>query len=128
MTIMLQTQKQKETPQNTLRINQRKRQTPRIQHINRQRRRRLYYGYTWQYKGCPTLKKYKNIMLFVDHKTKLVYPSFQETKTGKEACRSKRDYKTFAKHYKVDIERYQIDNGAFHEAKFHKEIDSKARH
>jgi hypothetical protein len=26
-------------------------------------------GYTWQHKGRPTLKKYKNFMLFVDHKT-----------------------------------------------------------
>jgi hypothetical protein len=31
-------------------------------------------GYTWQHKGRPTLKKYKNFMLFVDHKTRLVYP------------------------------------------------------
>jgi hypothetical protein len=31
-------------------------------------------GYTWQYKGCPTLKKYNNFMLFIDHKTRLVYP------------------------------------------------------
>jgi hypothetical protein len=37
-------------------------------------------GYTWQHKGRPTLKKYKNFMLFVDHKTQLVYPSFQESK------------------------------------------------
>jgi hypothetical protein len=35
-------------------------------------------GYTWQHKGWPTLKKYKNIMIFVDHKTRLVHPSFQE--------------------------------------------------
>jgi hypothetical protein len=55
-------------------------------------------GMTWQYKGQPTLKKYKNFMIFVDRKTKLVHPSFQETKTGKEACRSKHDYETFAKH------------------------------
>jgi hypothetical protein len=39
-------------------------------------------GYTWQHKGRPTLKKYKNFMLFVDHKTRLVYPSFQESKTA----------------------------------------------
>jgi hypothetical protein len=26
-------------------------------------------GDTWQHKGRPTLKKYKNFMLFVDHKT-----------------------------------------------------------
>jgi hypothetical protein len=31
-------------------------------------------GYTWQHKGRHTLKKYKNFMLFVDHKTCLVYP------------------------------------------------------
>jgi hypothetical protein len=34
-------------------------------------------GYTWKHKGRPTLKKYKNFMLFVDHKTRLIYPSFQ---------------------------------------------------
>jgi hypothetical protein len=34
-------------------------------------------GYTWQHKGRPTLKKYKHFMLFVDQKTRLVYPSFQ---------------------------------------------------
>jgi hypothetical protein len=51
-------------------------------------------GYTWQHKGRPTLKKYKNFMLFVDHKTRLVYPSFQESKTASEACRSKCDYET----------------------------------
>jgi hypothetical protein len=27
-------------------------------------------GYTWQHKGRPTIKKYKNFMLFVDHTTK----------------------------------------------------------
>jgi hypothetical protein len=31
-------------------------------------------GYTWQHKARPTLKKYKSSMLFVDHKTRLVYP------------------------------------------------------
>jgi hypothetical protein len=50
--------------------------------------------YTWQHKGRPTLKKYKNFMLFVDHKTRLVYPSFQESKTASAACRSKCDYET----------------------------------
>jgi hypothetical protein len=43
-------------------------------------------GYTLQHKGRPTLKKYKNFMLFVDHKTRLVYPSFHESKTATEAC------------------------------------------
>jgi hypothetical protein len=31
-------------------------------------------GYTLQHKGRPTFKKYKNFMLFVGHKTRLVYP------------------------------------------------------
>jgi hypothetical protein len=53
-------------------------------------------GYTWQYKGRPTLKKYNTVMLFVDHKTRLVYPSFQESKTASEACRSKCDYEKLA--------------------------------
>jgi hypothetical protein len=52
-------------------------------------------GYIWQHKGRPTLKKYKNFMLFVDHKTRLVYPSFQESKTVSEACQSKCDYEKF---------------------------------
>jgi hypothetical protein len=53
--------------------------------------------YTWQHKGRPSLKKYMNFMLFVDHKTRLVYPSFQESKTASEACRSKCDYETLTK-------------------------------
>jgi hypothetical protein len=61
-------------------------------------------GYTWHHKGRPTLKKYKKFMLFIDHKTHLVYPSFQESKTASEACRSKCNYETFAKHYNVEVE------------------------
>jgi hypothetical protein len=60
-------------------------------------------GYTCQHKGRPTLKKYKNCMLFVDHKTRLVYPSFQESKTAFEACRSKYDYEKFAQRYQVTV-------------------------
>jgi hypothetical protein len=41
--------------------------------------------YTCKHKGQPTLKKYKNFILLVDHKTRLVYPSFQESKTASEA-------------------------------------------
>jgi hypothetical protein len=70
-------------------------------------------GYTWQHKGRPTLKKYKNFMFFVDHKTRLVYPSFQESKTASEACRSKCDYETFTKRYNITIDSYHADNSAF---------------
>jgi hypothetical protein len=66
-------------------------------------------------------------MLFVDHETKLVYPSFQETKTGEESCQSKCDYETFAKRYKVDIETHQADNRAFHMSIFQKEIADKGQ-
>jgi hypothetical protein len=82
-------------------------------------------GYTWQHKGRPTLKKYKNFMIFVDHKTRLVYPSFQESKTASEACRSKCDYKTFTKCYKVTVKSYHADNGAFPTETFQKDIDNK---
>jgi hypothetical protein len=82
-------------------------------------------GYTWQHKGRPTLKKYKNFMLFVDHKTRLVYPSFQESKTAFEACRSKCDYETFVKRYNVTIDYYHDDNGAFQSETFQKSIDNK---
>jgi hypothetical protein len=41
-------------------------------------------GYIQQYKERPDLRKYKNSVLFVDHKAKIVCPSFQETKTGEE--------------------------------------------
>jgi chloramphenicol O-acetyltransferase len=64
-------------------------------------------------------------MLFVDHKTHLVYPSFQESKTASEACRSQCDYETFAKRYSVEVESYHADNGAFHTEAFQKEIDNK---
>jgi hypothetical protein len=82
-------------------------------------------GYTWQHKGRPTIKKYMKFMLFVDHKTHLVYPSVQESKTASEACRSKCDYDTFAKRYKVTIDSYHANNGAFQSETFQKSIDSK---
>jgi hypothetical protein len=81
-------------------------------------------GYTWQHKGRPTLKKYKDFMLFVDHKTRLVYPSFQESKTASEACRSICDYETFAKRYNITINSYHADNGAFRSEIFQKSIDN----
>jgi hypothetical protein len=68
-------------------------------------------GYTWKHKGRTTLKKYKNCMLFVDHKTLLVYPSFQESKTASEACRSKCDYEKLSKLYNVTVDSYHADNG-----------------
>jgi hypothetical protein len=82
-------------------------------------------GYTWQHKGRPTLKKYKNSMLFVDHKTRLVYPSFQESKTTSEACRSTCDYEKFAKRYQVTVNSYHADNGAFRSETFQKSIEDK---
>jgi hypothetical protein len=82
-------------------------------------------GYTWQHKGRPTLKKYKNFMLFVDHKTRLVYPSFQESKTTSEACRSKCDYEKFAKRYHITVDSYHADNGAFRSETFQKSIEDK---
>jgi hypothetical protein len=63
-------------------------------------------------------------MLFVDHKTRLVYPSFQESKTTSEACRSKCDYETFAKRYNTTIDFYHADNGAFQSEAFPKSIDN----
>jgi hypothetical protein len=82
-------------------------------------------GYTWQHKGRPTLKKYKNFMLFVDHKTRLVYPSFQESKTAAEACRSKCNYEKFAQRYHVTVDSYHAYNGAFRSETFQKAIDNK---
>jgi hypothetical protein len=64
-------------------------------------------------------------MLFFDHKTRLVYPSFQESETSSEACRSKYDSETFAKCYNVEAESYQTDNGGFRTKTFQKEIDNK---
>jgi hypothetical protein len=81
-------------------------------------------GYTWQHKGRPTLNKYKNFMLFVDHKTRLVYPSFQESKTEAEACRSKCDYEKFAQRYHVTVDSYHADNGVFRSETFQKAIDT----
>jgi hypothetical protein len=82
-------------------------------------------GYTWRHKGRPTLKKYKILMLFLDHKTRLVYPSFQELKTTSEACPSKCDYEKFAQRYQVTVNSYHADNGAFHSETFQKSIDNK---
>jgi hypothetical protein len=64
-------------------------------------------------------------MLFVDHKTRLVYPSFQESKTASEACRSKCDYEKFAKRYQVTVNSYHADNGTFRSETFQKSIEDK---
>jgi hypothetical protein len=49
-------------------------------------------------------KEIQNFMLFVDHKTPLVHPSFQESKTATEACHSKCDYEKFAQRYNVTVD------------------------
>jgi hypothetical protein len=82
-------------------------------------------GYTWQHKFRPTLKKFKKIMLFVDHKTRLVYPSLQDSKTASEACRSKYDYEKFAQRYQVTVKSYHAENGAFDTETFQKAIKNK---
>jgi hypothetical protein len=74
--------------------------------------------------GPPSRNK-KNFMLFVDHKTRLVYTSFQESKTASEACRSKCDYENFATRYQVNIESYHAYSGAFRTKTFQKEIENK---
>jgi hypothetical protein len=66
-------------------------------------------------------------MLWVDHRTKPVYPYFQETKSCKEACQSKRDYETFAKRYNVDIDKGHTNNCAFRTVIFQKEIEAKGQ-
>jgi hypothetical protein len=81
--------------------------------------------YTWQHKELPTLKKYKNFMLFVDPKTRLVYPSFQESKTASEACRSKCDYEKFAQRYQFTVNAYHANNRAFCSETYQKAIDNK---
>jgi hypothetical protein len=82
-------------------------------------------GYTCHHKERPTLKKYKNFMLFVDHKTRLVYPSFQESKTASEACRSKCDYEKFAQRYQVTVKSYHAENEALRSETFQEAIDNK---
>jgi transposase InsO family protein len=64
-------------------------------------------------------------MIFVDHKTRLVYPSFQESKTASEACHSKCDYEKFAQRYQVTVDSYHADNGAFCSETFQKSNDNK---
>jgi chloramphenicol O-acetyltransferase len=64
-------------------------------------------------------------MLFVDHKTRLVYPLFQESKTASEACRSKYDYEKFTQRYQVTVNSYHADNEAFRSETFQKAIDNK---
>jgi hypothetical protein len=61
-------------------------------------------------------------MLLVDHKTRIVYPSFQESKTASEACNSKCDYETFAKRYNVTINFYHAEIGAFRSEAFQNSI------
>jgi hypothetical protein len=64
-------------------------------------------------------------MLFGDHKTRLVYPSSQESKTASEACRSKCDYEKFSKRYSVMVDSYHADNSAFRSETFQKSIDNQ---
>jgi hypothetical protein len=56
---------------------------------------------------------------------RLVYPSFQESKTASEACRSKWDYDKFAQRYQGTVKSYHTDNGAFRSETFQKAIDNK---
>jgi transposase InsO family protein len=64
-------------------------------------------------------------MLFVDHKTRIVYPSFQESKTASETCRSKCKYEKFAQRYQGTVKSYHANIGAFRSETFQKGIDSK---
>jgi hypothetical protein len=64
-------------------------------------------------------------MLFVDHKKRLVNPSFQESKTAAEVCRSKCENEKFAQRYHITVDSYHADNGAFRSETFQKVIDSK---
>jgi hypothetical protein len=82
-------------------------------------------GYAWQHKGRPTLKKNKNFMLFIDHKTRLVYPLFQESKIASEVCRSKCDYEKFPQRYQVTVNSYHADNRALRSETFQKSIEDK---
>jgi hypothetical protein len=75
--------------------------------------------------GTPHSQEIQNYMILVDHKTRLVYQSFQESKTAYGACRSKCDYETFSKRYNVNVESCHTDNGAFSTETFQKEIDDK---
>jgi hypothetical protein len=76
-------------------------------------------------KDGPPSRNRKKIMLFVDHKTRLVYASFQELKTASETCRSKCDDKNLTKRYQVTIKSYHADNGAFHTEPFQKAIENQ---
>jgi hypothetical protein len=64
-------------------------------------------------------------IIIVDHNTRLVYPSFQESKTASEACRSKCNYDKFAKQYHVTVDSYYADSGAFRPETFQKSIEDK---
>jgi chloramphenicol O-acetyltransferase len=57
--------------------------------------------------------------------TRLVYPSFQESKIVSEACHSKCDYEKFAQRYQVTVNSYHADNGAFRSETFQKSNDNK---
>jgi hypothetical protein len=76
-------------------------------------------------KDAPPSRNIQKFMLFVDHKTRIVYPSSQESKTASEACRSKCDYENFARCHKVTIESYHADNGAFRTETLKKDIENK---
>jgi hypothetical protein len=76
-------------------------------------------------KDGPHSRNIKKITLFVDQKTRRVYPSFQESKTASEACRSKCDDEKFAQRYQITIKSYHADSGAFRTKTFQKQLTTK---
>jgi hypothetical protein len=64
-------------------------------------------------------------MFLFDHKTRLVNPSFQESKTGAKECHSKCDYEKFSQRYHITVDSHHADKGAFRYETFQKAIYSK---
>jgi hypothetical protein len=69
-------------------------------------------------KGLPTTKRYRYCNLWIDHATRFVFPTFQETKHASELIASKREFQQFASRFNVLIRRIRADNGVYSAAAF----------
>jgi len=64
-------------------------------------------------KGLPTTKRYRYCNLWIDHSTRFVFPTFNETKHATELVASKTHFEAFAAKFHVKIKRIRADNGVY---------------
>ena len=63
--------------------------------------------------GMPTKRRYVCVTIFVDHKTRFIFPWFQESTGTKETVEAKRQYEAFGKRYGRVLCHIHSDDGTF---------------